>query len=58
MNEYNKTEADSYREQTSGYWWGEGTERGRMGEGFKRKIIYKINDKNVFYSTGNIANIL
>ena len=29
-----------------------------MGEGFKRKIIYKINDKNVFYSTGNIANIL
>ena len=33
MNEYNKTEADLYRAQTSGYWWGEGKERGRIGGG-------------------------
>ena len=47
MNKYIKTERDhSYREQTSGYQWGEGRWRGKMqleNEG-KQMIMYKINE--------------
>ena len=40
---YNKKEADSQTEQISGCWWGEGGERGTMGEGLDRyKVTYKI----------------
>ena len=31
INEYNKTETDSYREQTSGGQWAEGWGKGKMG---------------------------
>ena len=43
MNEYNKTETDSqiYREQTSGYQWGEGRMEGQdRGRGLRGTNYY------------------
>ena len=50
-----------YREQTTGYQWGEGRGRGRYGWGMKRYKLLCIKDisyKDVSYNTGNIVNIL
>ena len=61
ISEYKKKEmTHRYREQTTGYWWGEGREQGlHRGRGEEVQIItYKIIHKNILHSIGNIANIL
>ena len=59
-SEYDKKKSRRrYREQTSGYQWGEGIgEEQYRGEGVIYKLIYKINCKDIFYNTENIVNIL
>ena len=50
-----------YREQTSGYQWGEGRSKGQdrdWGLRGTNYFMYKINKlQDILYSTGNIANI-
>ena len=60
VNVRKKKQTYRYREQTTGYWWGEGREQGlHRGRGEEVQIItYKIIHKNILYSIGNIANIL
>ena len=59
VNMTKKKSRRRYREQTSGYQWGEGIgEEQYRGEGVIYKLIYKINCKDIFYNTENIVNIL
>ena len=57
MNITKQKQIHRYREQTSGYQKGEG--RGKIGveDEEVQAAIHKI-DKDILYSTGNIANIL
>ena len=49
-----------YREQTSGYQWGEGSGEGQYsGRGLRGiNFRYKISYKDILYNKGNIASIL
>ena len=60
VNKIKKKETHRYREQTSGYQWGEGRGRGNIGvrNGKVQTIRYKITYKDILYNTGNTANIL
>ena len=55
-SEYNKKETHRYREQASGYQWGE------AGQGVAEReiqtIMCKISHKAILCSTGNTASIL
>ena len=59
-NNNKKQQTHRYREQTSGYHWGEGREEGEIGEGEKKvqTVRYKISYTDTLSNTGNTANIL
>ena len=54
------TQTHRYREQTSGYQWGEGRGWGnlRVEDKKAQPIRYKKNYKDILYNTRYIANIL
>ena len=60
VNKIKKKETHRYREQTSGYYWGEGSGEGqyRVGDEEIQTIRYKISYKDILYNTGNTVNIL
>ena len=60
MNIRKKKQTRKYREQTSGYQWGEEMRSGNIGVGDLevQTIMYKISYKDILYKMGNIANIL
>ena len=60
VNITKETQIHRYREQTSGYQWGEGRGEGQIGVGDSevQTIRYKRSYKDILYNTGNIANIL
>ena len=50
-------QADRYREQTSGYQWEEGRGEGRDRRwGLRQVTIYKVNNKDIFHSTGKYSH--
>ena len=53
-----KKQTRKYREQTSGYHWGEGRRRGNKRAGVLRGIRYKISYKDTLPNRGTLANIL
>ena len=63
MNIIKQKQANQYREQTSGYQWGEGQGQVKYRErglrGYLYTIMYKIKKiQGNIYSTWNIAKIL
>ena len=48
----------THREQTSGYQWREGKEKGQCSGGGKAQTIQYKRLKVILYNTGNIVNIL
>ena len=67
MNNTKQKRTHRYREQTSGYQWGEGKRQGQdRSKGLRGTNYHKysivvsktISYKDVLYNTGNIANIL
>ena len=52
-----KKQSHRYREQTSGYQWGEGRGEGQYRVGGLRgtNYWYKISYKDILYNTGNIV---
>lgn len=61
MIEYNKINSQRYREQISGFWWGEERGDGQMGVAdleVKCTTYKKISYEDILYNTDNIANML
>ena len=59
VNITKKTQTHRYKEQTSGYQWGEGRGEGQYrGRGVRGTIMCKITYKDILYNMGNIASIL
>ena len=60
VNITKKKQTHRYREEISGYQWGEGKDEGRYRSKLLKvqTVLYKISYKDILYNTGNIANIL
>ena len=58
VNITKKKQTQRYREQISGYQWGEGRGEGKYRGRGLRGTDYKISYRDILYNTGNIANVL